>query len=201
MRDLALERGPESWGIRHLLERNRRNGRRADSGLRCPVCRAEYDRGWYPRTRYSSPGQSPLGREMYVVTCSSYYCRSRAPSFAFWPVDQTVFGVPHGNCFDACVAMLFELEIKDVPHFNGSTGEGDWWSALIEFARERGYRPVFQRGGTPPRGFAILGGQSPAHAPKMHAVFGFNGRIVWDPKWTRLGLLTIEDYITLERIN
>lgn len=32
------------------------------------------------------------------------------------PVYQTVFGKPNGNCFQACVASILEMDLDDVPH-------------------------------------------------------------------------------------
>lgn len=41
------------------------------------------------------------------------------------PVYQTIFTPPHGNCFQASVASLLELELDDVPNF--MLAEGDLW--------------------------------------------------------------------------
>ena len=42
---------------------------------------------------------------------------------------QTNFSATEGNCFQACVASLFELNLDEVPHFlSGENGTGDeWW--------------------------------------------------------------------------
>lgn len=42
------------------------------------------------------------------------------------PVLQTHTKPPVGNCFAACVASIFEVEIVDVPNFLG--GAGKWWT-------------------------------------------------------------------------
>lgn len=198
MRDWALER---DYYARHVLALNVRQGRPADAGLRCPVCRVEYRCA----TQYSTPGRSPLGREMYVVTCSSHYCRSRAPSLAFWPVDQTRFGSPGGNCFSAVVAMLLELGIDDVPYFMGVDG---WWAPFETWCRTQKFAAVWhdRRGELihepPPSGFSILSGASPRFAGRYHSVLAFDGRIVHDPHvGDRRGVVApILDYITLEPI-
>ncbi|HEY4417588.1 MAG TPA: hypothetical protein VGO57_17995 [Verrucomicrobiae bacterium] len=31
------------------------------------------------------------------------------------PIDQTVLGFPHGNCFTACIASLLEVPIETLP--------------------------------------------------------------------------------------
>lgn len=38
-------------------------------------------------------------------------------------VTQTTFGKPDGNCFEACLASVLELSLKDVPHFTND----DWF--------------------------------------------------------------------------
>ena len=123
MRDIATDR---DWYTRARKERNLTMGVPHDAGLRCPVCRAEYK----GLNQYSTPGVSPRGREMYVVTCHRYYCRSRAHEFAFWPQDQTAFGAK-GNCFSTCVAMLLEIDVAEVPWF--MTPPAEEWSQ--RFAR------------------------------------------------------------------
>jgi hypothetical protein len=65
------------------------------------------------------------------------------------PVLQTVLGYPGGNCFQACLASVLDLPLKNVPHlFRHVTEENDrWnqelWDRLREFARKRGYRAVW----------------------------------------------------------
>ncbi len=194
MRDGVLERDPVYRMLRDRTPRPR---------FRCPVCRA------VPRVQWSTEASSPLGRELFVVTCNRWYCRDRARGFGFQPVDQTTFGRERGNCFSACVAMMLEMPLAEVPWFMGRAdgtpyAYGDWWDPFIEWCAARGFVPKFQPGGVAPLGFAILGGPSPTHhtpeRPSFHAVLGFEGRIVHDPGPKRLELLAIADYITLERI-
>lgn len=59
------------------------------------------------------------------------------------PVYQTIFGKPHGNCLQACVASLFELELDQVPNF--MTFKSDWWDQLVEFCKPRGVYPLHVR--------------------------------------------------------
>lgn len=143
---------------------------------------------------------------MYTVTCKSYYCRSRAPAFAFWPVDQTRFGSPGGNCFSACVAMLLERKIDDVPYF--MTNPDTWWERFEGWTKSEGFGPTWhdRRGELerqpPPSGFSIMSGGSPRFSGRYHSVLAFNGRMVHDPHHgDRRGLVApLLDYITLERI-
>lgn len=196
MRDPALDR---DW-YEFAAERNRLRGLPPYAGRRCPVCLTAYIG---VQSRYSTGTTSPLGREMYTVTCKSHYCRSRAQEFAFWPVDQTRFG-SGGNCFSACVAMLLELRIDDVPYF--MTG-ADWWHAFETWLRERRFAPIWhdRRGEIAskpaPDGFNIKSGQSPRFPGRYHSVLAYRDRVVHDPHvGDRRGVTDVIDYITLERI-
>lgn len=191
VRDSAVER---EWFTRESAKRNVARGLRADDGIRCVVCRAEY-RGL---VQHSTPGVSPLGRDMYVVTCSRHYCRSRAHEFAFWPVDQNTFGAK-GNCFSACVAMMLELRIEDVPWFMGEP-VAEWGNRFGKWASRRGYNPIFHNADKPPHGFSILSGLSPTYTgqKRYHSVLAYNGRCVWDPSWKRIEVIGVLDYVTLE---
>ena len=46
------------------------------------------------------------------------------------PVDQTTFGSPHGNCFQAGVASALELPLEEVPHF--CDGDNPMWLIDLE---------------------------------------------------------------------
>lgn len=52
------------------------------------------------------------------------------------PVMQTKFGKNQGDCLLACVASLFEMDIKDVPDFTLS-GK-DWFDDFYEYCKGRG---------------------------------------------------------------
>jgi hypothetical protein len=109
------------------------------------------------------------------------------------PVDQTRFGVPDGNCLEACVASLLGLSIEKVPDF----GVDGWHAALCSFLNARGMYPLqFQSNGgdAGPPGYHIIGGQS-ARGP--HAVVGRGSVIVHDPHPSRAGLVTREDVTIL----
>ena len=52
-------------------------------------------------------------------------------------VYQTIVHKEHGNCMQAVVASLFELELDQVPNF---IELGDkWFSEYMDFFKERGY--------------------------------------------------------------
>lgn len=108
------------------------------------------------------------------------------------PVDQTTFGIPHGNCFSACVATLLDLPLVEVPWFMGD----DWPEGFQQWLAPLGLYSVCLRVHLPdgsewyPPGLHILGGQSP-RGP--HAVVALGRTIVHDPHPSRSGLLVRED--------
>lgn len=111
------------------------------------------------------------------------------------PVDQTVFGAPHGNCFSAAVASIMELPLSEVPFFMGSD---DWWPGFLAWLLPRGwvaaYIPKEDLGGLRPKGFYILSGQSP-RGP--HVVVAEGYQVVHDPNPKRDGLVGPTDGIFL----
>ena len=109
------------------------------------------------------------------------------------PIDQTLFGWPHGNCHSACLASIFEVPLDSVPHDLGS--RPDVREAIDSFLSGLGYKAdcfSFKRGhewwpewnshcvivGLAERGFD-------------HAVVGLHGNIVHDPHPSRAGLIGI----------
>lgn len=111
------------------------------------------------------------------------------------PIDQTTFGSPYGNCFQACVASILELPLEDVPHFC----EGDnprWLLDLEEWLRPRGLAPMLvQAEGCPALddAYGLLGGPSPRGC--NHSVVVRGVEVVHDPHPSREGLLEARDYL------
>lgn len=99
------------------------------------------------------------------------------------PVHQTIFKPPHGNCLQAAVASLMELELDDVPNF---MERGDDWEKCFErFALERGLQVVMFdvgeiRGVWSPVGYHLITGKSP-RGDYHHEVVGYRGEPVHDP--------------------
>jgi hypothetical protein len=54
------------------------------------------------------------------------------------PVDQDEFGKDKGNCFQACVASILELDLHSVPHFCSLYGDSEWFLKFSEWLTERG---------------------------------------------------------------
>jgi hypothetical protein len=109
------------------------------------------------------------------------------------PIDQTIVigdgsGQP-GNCLQAAVASLLDLELDAVPHF---ILHEDWLERMVEFAAQHGYRVIY-RPPTAPVAFGLAIGPSPRGVG--HAVVCIDGEIVWDPHPSRAGLTAISNYM------
>lgn len=108
------------------------------------------------------------------------------------PVYQTrtVANDGTGNCFNACVASILEMPLRDVcdvqPDFPGDYW-GEWGKWLATHGMQLNYVPLKQG---PPKGFAIatgFGGRNypddheKAGQPILHAAVVFNGELAHDP--------------------
>lgn len=117
---------------------------------------------------------------------------------AVTPVDQTTFGHGTGNCFQACVASVFDLPLEGVPNFCIDFRDA-WFDALNTWLRERGMFAVFLKdvdveflrryyGGA----LMLVGGRN---SRGMHEVVYRGGEMVHDPHPSRVGIDTVEDVI------
>ena len=102
-------------------------------------------------------------------------------------------GLP-GNCLQAAVASLLELDLDEVPHF---ARYDDWLERLVAFAEERGHR-VLYRPASEPVAFGLAFGQSPRGV--FHAVTVVNGE-TWDPHPSRDGLVSVANYVAWMKTN
>lgn len=50
-------------------------------------------------------------------------------------IDQTVMGFPNGNCLQACISSLFELELDEVPNFI-QMPEDSWYQKYHDWCNE-----------------------------------------------------------------
>ena len=113
------------------------------------------------------------------------------------PVDQTRFGAPDGNCMEACVASILELELGGVPDL--AVSGDDWHDTLADFLARFDLEPLEldarkTRGIWVPTGFHIISGKSP-RGNFLHAVVGLGGKMVHDPHPNREGLAKEEQWI------
>src|SRR5689334_17555582 len=90
--------------------------------------------------------------------------------------DETI-----GNCLQACVASILDLDLDQVPHF---MLEEDWWGAFVSFCGNYNLRPIcIDRKKQGPYAWdcwTILTGQS-KRGPYLHALVAFDGKFVHDP--------------------
>lgn len=95
-------------------------------------------------------------------------------------VYQTKFGLPGGNCFNACLATIFGLSLDDVPDF---MKDSLWYERFTDWSvKKLGLQPIdIQINGCPiPRGYHIINGES-KNGDYWHSVVGKDGEIFHDP--------------------
>jgi len=120
------------------------------------------------------------------------------------PVTQEFLHKPeigqYGDCQRAVIASLLDLPIEKVPHFlqdaNGDSNQ--YWQNLQKFLLGRGFvwltvnaREWAFHGvnGEDTKIYHEIAGPSPRCGGVSHAVVGCNGKIVFDPHPTALGLI------------
>jgi hypothetical protein len=112
------------------------------------------------------------------------------------PVYQTRFGSPGGNCFQACIASIFELSLECVPDFCNI--DGDWWQSLQEFLSTNFNLCAIAIDKYPSDirnpSITIITGNSPRNNG-LHSVVGCGDKIVHDPHPDSTGLLDKQDVI------
>ena len=123
------------------------------------------------------------------------------------PDGHTADGLP-GNCLQAAVASLLDLDVDAVPHFAVYV---NWFGAMRRWARTRDadftYFPIpvpdqyaeawawYQDWGREHQAYVLLSGPSP-RGPFWHVVVGnVDLETVHDPHPSRAGLLEVRDVI------
>jgi len=53
-------------------------------------------------------------------------------------VYQTRSGNRNGNCFQAAVASILELDLDEVPDFCNAYSNKDWWDEFVKWLNKRG---------------------------------------------------------------
>jgi len=109
------------------------------------------------------------------------------------PVDQTRFGEPGGNCFQASLASILELPLEAVPDFC-NLGEDDWESGLNEWLNAFGlfamHVDVTASGRELLRWFtdnavALASVNSITTPGSLHSVVFYKDRVIHDPHPSR----------------
>ncbi len=118
------------------------------------------------------------------------------------PVDQNRFydkdAGTRGNCLQATVASILELELEDVPNFQEAPEEIGFWGMFYRYLRGRGFVVLeIQRESLvlEPDCLYLAHGDSPRGV--KHSVVYRKGRLVHDPHPSRAGLVGDPDYICL----
>ncbi len=115
------------------------------------------------------------------------------------PVMQTKFG-DEGNCFNASLASILELDLDQIPNYDGRTDSGWWRKYNIWLTKEFGLSMVHLSA----KGckswfidecntFCLCSGKSARGLE--HSCVGIGGKIVHDPHPSDAGLLEIKDVI------
>lgn len=133
-------------------------------------------------------------------------------------VQQTILHDPDngqfGDCYRACLASILELPIEGIPPPPPSHDKDAWWGVYMPWLRSRGLLPItipvndqmdgkrwrelFEWWGADV--YHIISGDSPRFPGTRHAIVGMNGKPVWDPHPTGLGLNSVEDFEFLIQI-
>lgn len=126
------------------------------------------------------------------------------------PVYQTmtVANDGQGNCFNACVASILELPLRDVAPIYPK--DPDYWDRWMAWFAERGLELEPYGVNEPPKGWSIASGigfriypdgHEKAGRPIRHACVSFNGEILHDPFPGGKGLVKITGFTALEPLN
>jgi hypothetical protein len=116
-------------------------------------------------------------------------------------IDQTILhndeddDAPSGNCLQACIASILEMDIDEVPHFV-ERKSADWFDVMNQWLIDNAecyLLPLNQwmRDFTP-HGYALASGDSPRGIP--HSVVVCDGVVVHDPHPSKGGILKVREY-------
>lgn len=116
-------------------------------------------------------------------------------------VKQTILHDPDngdiGNCLQACIASILELDIHDVPHFAAHKGS-DWFDRLNDWLLKRGLWALVITGWDGdfiPFGYSIVCGTS--RRGIRHSCVAYDGKVEFDPHPDDTGLSEIDSYYLL----
>ncbi len=99
------------------------------------------------------------------------------------PVIQTMFGKDKGNCFQAVIASIFEMNIDEVPNFMEGVNQENahvFVNRLNEWLRPMGLYYLEVTGHLAGPCICELSGKSP-RGDFNHAVVGRGSKVIHDP--------------------
>lgn len=115
-------------------------------------------------------------------------------------VPQTKFGIKEGNCLEACLASLLELDIDRIPIIGDNA---DFFNFLNDWLiKEFGLYMVNVevRDCFTPKGYHMMWGKSMRYDEVDHSVIGYNGEVIFDPHPSNSGLATKDSYVVLAKL-
>lgn len=122
-------------------------------------------------------------------------------------ITQTKFGMPEGNCFQACIASILGFELETLPCYHNELNNKQWWMNWQNWLACHGYGCsyfVYPPGtqldqAAIPAGVGILSGKSP-RGNFLHATVFVDGKMAHDPHPDRTGVLNVEDFVQFWRL-
>lgn len=122
------------------------------------------------------------------------------------PVYQTmtVANDGCGNCFNACVASILEMPLREVAQI--FPRDQHYWGPWKAWFADRGLHLYMHRADDPPKGWSIAcgpgfrlypEGHEKAGLPISHATVAFNGEVLHDPFPGGKGLASVEYFQAL----
>lgn len=111
------------------------------------------------------------------------------------PVDQTICDFKKGNCYQACVASIFEVELTCIPNFMGHGPDRfveiwDAWADMqglavfdLDLTRNNNWLEIFKGA------YVVVTGLSPRDKNHYHSVVFYNGVMVHDPHPDKTGII------------
>lgn len=104
------------------------------------------------------------------------------------PVDQTKFGNPEGNCFNACLASILEIPLESIPDIMRDAWNDSWFTDYCKWMEQFNLTlAMLTFGSWLPPGYSILSGE--AERGLEHSVVAFSGKMVHDPHPSHVGLI------------
>jgi hypothetical protein len=109
------------------------------------------------------------------------------------PIDQDIFiNDPQGrvgNCLQACLASIMEMNLTDVPHF-AAIPDDTWFEQMCNWIGDHGYQFEDYDGLNESPHYMLVIGKSPRGV--SHAVVYKDGQLAHDPHPSRAGVTEIK---------
>lgn len=111
------------------------------------------------------------------------------------PIIQTSLSDPNnakkGNCVQACVASILELELNEVPNFIAITTPEQWELHFRNFFKSNGFSVIRVPDEYILDGYYLVVGETNRNPDILHMCIYFNGVLAHDPHPSQQGLTKI----------